>query len=197
MKATFDKKRDYVYEVDYNLPYSQEEVIADLSSEDWDTDANGYGQAGFNQRFRLHEPSSPRLKNMLEYFNGEVFKQEIIDQLYSEQWFPGYWGVSPERMLARTTAFGTLTLDRPGFITGMHLDNRALVASGMCYFIDGDDPDQSTTFYTTAKKDDPLRMTTGFGRGWIAAGMHDAWHDGHNRSTKDRYTILLGLVIRF
>ena len=40
MKATFDKKRDYVYEVDYNLPYSQEEVIADLSSEDWDTDAN-------------------------------------------------------------------------------------------------------------------------------------------------------------
>ena len=197
MQVTFNKKRDYIYETEYAFPYDKELLQADLLAEDWVPDKGAYGQADFSLRHRLANPASPRLTQIMQYFHSDQFKRSIIDQLYSEQWFPGYWGISPERMFHATTAFGTLTLDKPGFVTGMHLDNRALVASGMCYLIEGDDPDQSTTFYTSAQKEAPLRMTTGWGRGWIAAGMHDAWHDGHNRSTQDRYTVLLGLVIRF
>ena len=194
MQVTFDKRRNFVYETDYAI---LESIKDDLPNETWIADKAAYGQSDFSLRHRAHSPyASPAVENMMQYFHSDVFKQSIIDQLYSEERFPSYWGVSPERMFRSTTAFGTLTLDKPGFITGMHLDNRALVASGMCYLIDGDDPDQSTTFYTTAQKEAPLRMTTGWGRGWIAANMHDSWHDGHNRSAKDRYTVLLGLVIR-
>ena len=65
----------------------------------------------------------------------------------------------------------------------------------MCYLIPGDDPKQSTTFYADEKRSDPVRMKTGFGVGWVAAGMNDAWHDGHNLSNQDRYVILSGLSL--
>lgn len=197
MHMTFDKKRDWIYEVDFNLPFDQRELMDDLRNDDWQGDDSGYNMNPFSKRYRLHAPRSPRLQEIQRWFMGDEFKQHIMNQLYSEEWWSGYWGISPKRMWERTTVFGNLTLDKPGFGTGIHLDNRTLVAVGMCYFIDGDDPQQSTYFYTSKDKDNELRIPTGFGKGWIAANMHDSWHDGFNRSEKDRYNALLGLVIRF
>jgi hypothetical protein len=66
----------------------------------------------------------------------------------------------------------------------------------MCYFIDGNDPDQGTVFYSDQQKNDPLEMTTGFGKGWMAANTHDSWHMGWNRSQQDRYSILFGIRLK-
>jgi hypothetical protein len=196
MHVTYDKKRDWVYEADFNLPFGPN-LLDDLRNEAWEGDGTGYNMNAFSYRYRLHSPQSPRLQEVQRWFMGDEFKRSMLDRLYAEEWWSGYWGISPERMWERTTAFGTLTLDKPGFGTGIHLDNRALVAVGMCYFINEDDPEQSTYFYTDKEKSNPLRIPTGWGKGWIAANMHNSWHDGFNHSQKDRYNALLGLVIRF
>lgn len=196
MKIDYEKKRDWVYSVDFNLPFGPD-LLNDLRNDDWAGDNTSYNIQAFNQRYRLHSPRSQRLQQINQWFHGDEFKRSILDTLYSEEWWSGYWGIDPERMRERTTAFGTLTLDKPGFGTGIHLDNRALVAVGICYFIPEDVPEQSTYFYTDKDKSNELRIRTGWGKGWIAANMHDSWHDGMNRSDRDRYLALLGVVIRF
>ena len=195
MRAVFNKRKDFVYEVDYNIEQDDSTVMEHLRAEEWEPITGDYGQDDLGQRYRCYAPHSVVLQQIMFYFRTEEFKNAIIDTLYADPAFPGWWGISPERMKAATKSFGILTLDKPGFGTGIHLDNRALVASGMCYFIEGDDPLQATTFFADAERKDPVRMTTGFGKGWVAAGMHDAWHDGHNASDKDRYVVLLGLSL--
>ena len=196
MRIDYEKRRDWIYEADFNLPFGSD-LLDDLRNDDWAGDSAGYNITSFAERRRLRSPRSPRLQQIQSWFNGDEFKKSVLDRLYAEERWSGYWSVEPKRMWERTTAFGTLTLDRPGFGTDIHLDNRALVAAGICYFITEDDPEQSTYFYADNKKSDELRISTGWGKGWIAANMHDSWHDGMNRSNRDRYLALLGIVIRF
>lgn len=195
MRVTFNKRKDFVYELDYNIEHDQTVVLEHLRAETWEPISGDYGQEGIGSRFRCYNPVSAILQEIKSYFFTEEYKNAIIDTLYAEKRFPGEWAISPERMKASTKTFGILTLDKPNFGTGIHLDNRTLVASAMCYFIDGDDPLQATTFFSDSKRNNPVRMATGFGKGWVAAGMHDAWHEGHNHSDKDRYVVLSGLAL--
>ena len=140
MRAIFNKKKDFVYEIDYNIEQDPSTVIEHLRAEDWEPISGDYGQEDLGQRYRCLNPKSTKLQEILNYFRSIEFRDSMVDTLYSSPSFPGHWGISPERMKAATKSYGILTLDKPGFGTGIHLDNRALVASAMCYFIDGDDP---------------------------------------------------------
>ena len=186
---TFNKRRDFVFEVDFNIPKF------DITNEDWVTNEVAYGQTDFNLRSVLNSVTDPAFKSLVDYFFTVDFKNKIVDILYSEPLFAGYWAKSPNEMKSITKTICTPVLDKPGHNTAMHLDSRMLVAAGMCYLINGDDPQQSTIFYTDQHYNNPIRMPTGWGKGWLAANMHDSWHEGFNKSEINRYSILFGLSL--
>lgn len=98
-------------------------------------------------------------------------------------------------MFEQTRLHAEFSKDVPGFVNCLHTDYRKLVATGMIYFCEFDDPDLSTVFYDTFDRLNPLRMVTGFGKGWWHANGNDTWHEGWNRSYHDRYSCLLGLTL--
>lgn len=193
MIPRFQKLRDIVYRLDVDLPVPCNELISLLSAEAWPHDQIGYGQSNLQYRYRLSDPTNPVLKHILDQVSGSEFKQATIDQLYREPTFPGMWGITPEKMSALTVVYSGFVRDRPGHLIRIHTDDRMHVTQGMIYFVDGDDPDQATTFYTSRDHDNPLRISTGYGTGFMAANTNDGWHAGHNRSDRDRYSIIFGL----
>ena len=193
MIPRFQKLRDIVYQLDVDLPVSYTKLISLLSAETWPPDQIGYGQSNLQYRYRLPNPVNPVLNHILDNIAGPEFKQTIIDQLYKEPTFPGHWGISPEKMSALTVVYSGFVCDRPGHVIRIHTDDRMHVTQGMIYFVNGDDPDQATTFYTSQNQDDPLRITTGYGTGFMAANTNNGFHSGHNASDQDRYSIIFGL----
>jgi hypothetical protein len=196
MEARYDKLRDFVYSASFDLPCDADILRKELIAEDWQVNSNGYGQSVFSFRHSVTHIRGTNLTCIIDYFHSDAFRKGVILDLYRSKNFAAQWGIDPIMMMQNTTSFGTLVLDKPGHVTGLHLDNRLLVASGMCYFIDGNDPDQGTVFYSDQQKNDPLEMTTGFGKGWMAANTHDSWHMGWNRSQQDRYSILFGIRLK-
>ena len=193
MIPQFQKLRNFVYQLTVNLPVSYPDLIELLKAETWPPDQIGYGQSNLQYRHRLPNPVNPILDQILSDVSGAEFKQVIIDQLYKESVFSGMWGISPEKMSKITTVYSGFVCDRPGHMIRIHTDDRMHVTQGMIYFVNGDDPDQATTFYTTPNSDNPLRITTGYGLGFMAANTNDGWHSGHNLSDQDRYSIIFGL----
>lgn len=194
MNVIFNKQRDYIYQAQFDLACDQKTLQDDLAKELWVANKNGYGQLGFSYRYNVKEIKSLTVKKVVDYFYSDSFNHAIIDTLYAETYFPGLWGIDSKRLSNITVTFGTLVLDKPGYSSQIHLDNRLLVASGMCYFIDADDENQSTYFYSDKNKNNCLRMPTGFATGWLAANTHDSCHEGYNKSIIDRYNILYGLA---
>ena len=64
------------------------------------------------------------------------------------------------------------------------------------YFVEKDDPDQSTVYYTSNKFDDPLRIDNTFGNGVFHINDHTAWHEGYNKSNVTRYSLICGLLLK-
>jgi len=193
MIPRFHKLRNFVYQLEVDLPVGYAEMVALLKAETWPHDKIGYGQSDLAARYRLNDPGNPVLKEILDTISGPDFKKAIIDQLYSEEYFPGKWGISPEKMSAITVVYAGYVKDQPGHLIRIHTDDRMHVVQGMIYFIDGDDPDQATTFYTTKDHQNPMRITTGHGCGFMAANTNDGYHAGHNVSDQDRYSVIFGL----
>ena len=192
MQVFFNKQRNFIYTFKLDLPYSNSEIIDELKIENWQEDVAGYSQNSFPTRFRLKELTQPKLKEIEHYVEHGDFKQTIINELWSTQ-FPGYWGVSAERMMSMTHLYGVFTKDCPGYSIRIHTDDRMHVVQGMIYFIPLDDPDRSTTFYTTFDCDNPMRIPTGPGAGYIAANTNNSWHTGKNSSSEDRYSLIFGI----
>lgn len=186
--------KDFVFSTQFNIDgVNTEEVIKDLANEDWIANQPNYGQGQLVQRYFCNEIKNPFVKSINDFLINN--KRLFIDTLYAQEYFPMYWGISPDRMDNITNISTTLLLDKPDFDTKIHLDNRLTVATGMIYFIDQDDPKQSTSFYSNNKYQNQLRIPTGFGAGWFAANMHDSWHSGHNLSNQDRYSMIYNIVI--
>jgi hypothetical protein len=194
----FTKLRDFVYSVNLDLDVDYSRLIEILEKESWVPDRGAYGQGDFVSRYYLEwdKISDPVLKDLQDWSCSDSFRRCIIDRLYSEPAFAGHWSIDPDTMFRITASSGRFLKDLPGFGAGVHLDNRLQVAAGMIYFINGDDADQSTVFYIDQNKNSPLRIHTGHGQGWIAANMHDSWHDGWNRSDQTRYSMILSLGIK-
>ena len=143
-------------------------------------------------RYRLRTVTQPTLKQIEQYVEHGPFKRALIDLLWSTG-FPAVWGVTADRMDAMTFIYATFTKDMPGYLIRTHTDDRMHVLQGMIYFIDGDDPAQSTTVYRSFEGDDPLRIPTGSGVGYFAANTNYSWHSGHNASAVDRYSLVFGI----
>ena len=193
MKLLFEKQRDYIYTFKLNLSCANETILKALQHEIWLPDQAGYGQDSFPTRYRLTHPKNSVLTEIQQWVDTDDVKKQIIDRLYQESLFPGYWGLSQQRMMDQTFIYGVYTLDKPGYNIRIHTDDRLHVVQGMIYFIPTDDPDRSTTFYTTFEGDNPMRIPTGPGAGYIAANTNNSWHTGKNTSTEDRYSLIFGI----
>jgi hypothetical protein len=196
MQLLFEKQRDYIYTFNLNLSCANETILKALQKETWLPDQSGYAQDSFPTRYRLINPVDPQLIAIQARIDHGDFKNQIISTLYQEQLFPGYWGLSQERMMDQTFIYGVYTLDKPGYSIRIHTDDRLHVVQGMIYFIPTDDPDQSTTFYTTFEGDNPMRIPTGPGSGYVAANTNNSWHTGKNSSTQDRYSLIFGIRLK-
>ena len=193
MQIHFQKQRNYIYTFNLNLLYTNNKILSALQKETWLPDQAGYAQNDFATRYRLTHPVDLGLIAIQDCIQHNDFKTQIISTLYQEPLFPGYWGLSQERMMDRTFIYGIYTLDKPGYSIRIHTDDRLHVAQGMIYFVPTDDPDQSTTFYTTFEGDNPIRISNGHGAGYVAANTNNSWHTGKNSSTEDRYSMIFGI----
>lgn len=202
MKTTFTSRRETLYQVYLETPFSQTDIVAELQQQNWKPDGAGYGVEGNNPdlmlRWKLYEPpTSPLLSEIHAYVAGKQFKSEVYNTLYSNPAFNADWGVPQDVMELRTTPFCSFLKDKPGFDSPLHLDTRSLVVSGMIYFIDDHETNKVTNFYTDNKRSNKIAITPGFGQGWMLGNIHDTWHDGANHGTTDRYSILYGLALNF
>ena len=196
MQTIFTKLRGSLYTLKVDLPCDYNTLVTELQDQPWVADEAGYGQNNFETRYRLREPQGELLNNIVRDLEHGTFKQELIAALYSDEFFPGYWGLTPEKMAETTHLYALYTWDRPGYTIRIHTDDRMHVAQGMIYFIDGDDPDQSTYAYTDREGANPLRVPTGYGCGFLNANLNDSWHTGKNSSNKERYSLMIGLRLK-
>jgi hypothetical protein len=192
MNVSFELQRNYIYTLKLDLPATNDQIVAELAQETWTPDEAGYAQNSFPTRYRLKTVTQPILKQIEQYVEHGPFKQALIDLLWSTG-FPAVWGVTAERMDSMTFIYGMFTKDTPGYQIRPHTDDRMHVLQGMIYFIDVDDPAQSTTVYTTQQGADPLRIPTGSGVGYFAANTNNSWHSGQNSSVVDRYSMVFGI----
>ena len=193
MQINFQKQRDYIYTFNLSLPHTNDKILSALQQETWTADQAGYAQNSFSTRYRLTHPKNSVLTEIQQWIDHGDVKKQIINQLYQEPLCPGYWGLSQERMMDQTFIYGIYTLDRPGYSIRIHTDDRLHVAQGMIYFVPTDDSDQSTTFYTSIDGDNPMRIPTGPGAGYVAANTNNSWHTGKNASTQNRYSLIFGI----
>lgn len=198
MDAKFVYLKDFVFQLELDHGFEKNQIINDFQNEEFEEPPGAYGQTGFSLRRDVEDKKikSPRLQIISDYFRSDIFKKLMIDTFYSRSGFAGNWAISPERMFEITVSLGNIVCDKPGHNTNIHLDNRCLVAAGMCYFSEQDDPDISTYFFDTKERTNPIRIPTNFSTGWLAANMHDSWHDGYNKSNYDRYTVMYGLALK-
>jgi hypothetical protein len=192
MQVQFEKQREFIYTLKLDLPYSNNEIIEELKKEEWIRDEAGYGQNSFPTRFRMKMVQQPKLKKIEQYVEHGDFKQKILSTLW-ETTFPGCWGVDANQMDQMTFIYGMFTKDLPGYMIRPHTDDRMHVLQGMIYFIDEDNPNQSTTVYSTKEGANPYRVPTGHGVGYFAANTNDSWHSGQNTSDQDRYSLIFGI----
>jgi hypothetical protein len=187
MDIIFDKKRNFVYETFLTeFPYSYEELLTDLKQEDWISSES----EGLLGKFRAPTLKSEKLKYIIEWFTQDSACLKIIKNMYQDEEYFNEWKLSAEELDNITHSSALWTLDKPGYHAATHLDNRRIIGNGMIFFTEGDDPNQSTFFYSDKNGNNPLRIPTGYAQGWFAANTNDAWHEGFNRTAdKDRYSL--------
>ena len=196
MQINFQKQRDLLYTFKLDLINSIDVILKELQQESWSPDEAGYNQNSFPTRFRVRQVRGSILHKLEQYVEHGEFKSLILTELYKNKSFGSIWGLSPERMDKMTFIYGIFTKDLPTYNIGIHTDDRMHVVQGMIYFIPTDDTDQSTTFYTSVEGDDPMRIPTGPGAGYVAANTNNSWHTGKNSSTEDRYSLIFGIRLK-
>lgn len=184
-----------------DLPCDHDQLRTELDRENWIPHGD-IGAVGNNpwpgMRFKVLRPSlhNRRLHEIWEFCCSDQLKQFFIDWMYLH--IPNIavdWDMHPETLFKSCHLHGEFTKDMPGFVNDIHTDYRKLVATGMIYLTNHDDPDLSTYFCDDHDRTNQLRMTTNWGDGWWHANGNDTWHEGWNRTTHVRYSILLALTI--
>lgn len=188
-----------LYKTKLILPYSREEIIAEMLKEDWRpfTETNTTGDDQWALRLKLISPKSPVLQSIKYFFNDDETRADLIDAIFPNGMRSDY-GMPKDALIKNTYLGAEFTIDRPGFQCGRHLDFRLLVATGLQSLMDEDDPKLATYFY---KSNDPSeepyeRCSMAFGDGWMQINGHDVWHDGGNDTDQDRYSMLIALTLR-
>ena len=201
LSTIFTPIRYLVSKLHLRMPFSYEDIIAELENEEWKPHGE-VAPVGHNpwpgSRYKVLNPKweNQRLVSISNYFRSNDFKRQSIDWMYDN--YPGTdvaWGMDRDTMFRQSETHIEFTRDMPGFVNALHTDYRKLIATGMIYFSNQDSEDLSSYFYRTEQRDDPVRMTTNFGDGWWHLNGHYTWHEGWNRTDSVRYSGLLGLTI--
>ena len=196
---TTDRLR--VFRLRLNVPFTHEQLLAELENEAWvpPVETSMYpGHEWTAVRFKCCPPSphSTLLNKLNYFFSIDSTKRQLVDLMFKH--IPGFdvdYMMSAEELASCTILHGEFTKDMPGFVNKIHTDYRKLVATGMVYFSNQDDPGLSTYFYTSEQRDNPLRMETDFCHGWWHANGNNTYHDGLNNTNQTRYSCLLGLTL--
>ena len=195
MQAKFKKIRPFVYQFDLvDIPFALTDILTEVNYHylQWPTANLKGGKRHSLKRSNVND-SQPILRDLCEFFCSEEFQSQLVDTIDQDKMFyEHYWKTDKIKFRNGLESMFIGCLDTPGVSIDPHLDNRELVIAGMCHFIDGDDPLQSTVFYTNENCDNPIRMHTGFGVGWVCANLHHTWHSAQNASDKNRFSIKFG-----
>lgn len=194
MHAEFNELRPFVHDLKLvNIPFTIDEILNEVANADWRS-----WQSVNDTRYKTWKPFGPISQSLNEFFNSKQFQEQLLDTVsHRIEFYRDYWSSSREQLLSKTSPIFEYNVDTPHFIMRPHLDNRELMIVGMCHFIRDDDPNQSTTFYSSEQCVDPIRMPTGFGIGWMGANLHNTWHSGHNMSNQNRFSIKFGTKMNF
>jgi hypothetical protein len=191
MQAEFFEVRPFVYNFKLvNMPFTPEELQLEVAS--YDTT----GPSTYSNRYEQANNFGPIFLYLKTFFTSKDFQNQLVSTFSQNPDFYGkHWRNGIIERSKIVSPFFDINIDSPGFAMDIHLDNRELILVGMCHFINADDPDQSTIFYTTETGENPLRIPTGFGCGWVAANLHNTWHSGQNLSNKVRISAHFGISI--
>ena len=162
------------------FPYSQEEVYTALQNEEYQ---------GNDGRKWCYELKSPILQSIYKTVVDRV--PTLLEEISKFPNFVEHWGLADINDLVKnvkTTCH--FVCDKPGYTTGVHLDCKSQVCTGMLFFNKEDDLKQSTTFYTSPNKDNPIRISSEYGNGWFSANTYWGHHIGGNNSSRDRYALI-------
>lgn len=183
-----------------NLPYSYQEILHELENEKW-SGQDKIQKVSVNDwdggRHKLWNPESQKLQEIKEFLGSEEWKMQWIEWMFNNiAGIDSDWGWrTPADMAAHSYSHGEFTKDMPGFVNCLHTDFRPLISTGMIYFSEDDDANLSSYFYDTFQRDNPMRIPTNFGSGWIHLNGNDTWHEGYNKTENIRYSMLLGLTV--
>jgi hypothetical protein len=204
MNIIIEQIRNGLYTFNLELNHSYDLLVSEFKKESWESHKdrkNTSGLAGdpYQERAGLMNPKSLVLQSIRDYVSSDLVKKQVIDNLYQHQknYISSMWeGWTAEQMYNNTFWGSIYNRDHPGFAIPNHLDTRLQVATALIYFTEHDDVNQSTTFYTSENKDNKLRIENGFGKGVLHLNDHTSWHEGSNNSSKVRYSLICGLLIK-
>ena len=204
MKLTIGAIRPGLYSLTLSLDYDYKTVVDCLNSEDWQAHADRKDDAGlagtpYPERSGLLNPRHKILTDIMDFINSDAVKEQIVNFAYETQgdYISSLWeGWSKEQMLQYTFWGCMFNRDQPGFHIPLHVDTRLQIATAMVYFVEDDDPKQSTVYYTNNNFDEPLRISNKFGNGVLHINDHTAWHEGYNKSNVTRYSLICGLLLK-
>lgn len=177
---------------------ARELVMPELESLNWQY------TSGFDKRARVetHDEYSTSLDNTyyLKHIVASIRnqQQELLAYMCDNPEFKNHiWpGTTKEQLLNNVSTVCELYRDDAKWTTGVHIDHRAAVATGMIFFEPKDNKKKATYFYTTEKRNDELRMPNSYATGWYAANTHRSWHTGGNMANDYRYSILFAQFLK-
>lgn len=203
MNIQFTENRFFLSNIKFTLDYDYATVLNELQMESWTPQGVkqyvGQENDAFHYRWLIENmrPKSVILKSIISYLQSDTVHNRALESLYSyNPQFEGLWGMDMAKMKRFADWHAYFQKDRPGWYLKPHTDYRRLVATGMIYLTEYDDPDISTYFYWDNKQENEIRLTTNFGDGWLHVNDGPNIHVGMNKSNADRYTILIGLTIK-
>lgn len=203
MNININENRFFLLNFNVQFDDDYQTIIDELKKEEWVPQGLkqyvGQENEAFYSRWLIKDGNikSLPLKKIINYIQSEKVHESVLDHLYSfEPQFEGLWGMPKEKMYRFAHWHAYYQLDKPGFELKLHTDYRRLIATGMIYLTEKDDPNVATYFYWDKKPENEIRTTTNYGDGWLHVNDGPNFHTGANRSQEDRYTILLGLTIK-
>ena len=180
LKYDYTDEWRLIAKLSIDFPFAQQEVYTALEKEQY------YGD---EDRTYCPNPSSHILKEILDIVKTNI--PNLLLDMTNHPEFKHKWCLEYSEQLVNNTKTSCMFIcDKPGYNIDTHVDSRMQVCTGMLFFNYDNDPNQSTTFYTSHSKDNPLLMTSQYGTGWYAANTHDCWHSGANNTQRKRYAII-------
>jgi hypothetical protein len=200
MDITFNDTRFFLSNLKFDIGVDYATLYEEFQKETWTSWSNdspvGHENPNWNLRYKLKVIQSPLLRSIKNYIDSDIVKQRAIDILYSyHPSFQGLWGMEKQQLSQWSSWHMEYMLDYPGFYLEPHNDYRRLIAAGMIYFNQSNDPAVATTFYHNRDLTDPLVLPNGIGTGWLAVNDYCNWHTGKNASNYNRYSALIALTI--